>query len=367
MAKPWVAGKVARAPGLSRQGGNIPGRLDPRSIGAVCAGCPFSKNGQPFRQVLGEFPAADRIQGLLVGETPGREESELGRPFAGGTGKELDDALHSVGLDRWRMGVVNATCCVPPSNKTEPMMRKAVAHCRGALLHQLQAVPEGTPVLALGKWAYVALTGKDKGVMNARGFLRGGFQIPRPETRTLEEAHAVIAAGLEPQPLRIGSRTPPRPAAGTSTLMVTWHPTFAIFYNPYEWAAFLIDLDRFKRLIIGKLRPGPRVLLIHPTARDVHQLTGEALQPGGFVSVDIETGPDRRDRPWTGKDPMRAVLRTLGLGGPEWGLSFMWEGASESLLKPVRKLLADPTIIKVFQNGFFFDLPVMRRYGLEVK
>lgn len=368
MTKPWVATKVAHAPALPRTGTAggrrdlASGRIDPRSLGAVCEGCPFSKNGQPFRQVLGEFPA--NPQAVLVGETPGPEEAEVGKPFVGTSGRELNDALHGAGLDRYKMAVVNAVCCAPPPHKTDPMMRKAVSHCRAAFTTQLLKVPDGTPVLAMGKWAYVALTLKDKGVMKARGFLREGFQIPRPVVRPIEDAHEVIKAGLERRMVYIGG---PRIPRGSSTLMVTWHPTYAIFHNPYEWAALLIDLDRLRRLLTGQLKPGPRVLLTHPTAKDVMRLTGEALMPGGRVAVDIETGPSEAERPWTGKDPMRAVLRTLGLGNREWGLSFEWEGMDPKLLPPVKKLLADERIVKVFQNGHFFDIPIMKRYGFIIR
>jgi uracil-DNA glycosylase len=95
------------------------------------------------------------------------------------TGIQLDEELLRVGLLRQRLFVVNATCCLPPINKTENQMRRATVCCRPVLLNQLSKFPADTHVLAMGKWAAFALTLKDKGVMNARGFVRP-FTIPRP-------------------------------------------------------------------------------------------------------------------------------------------------------------------------------------------
>lgn len=163
---------------------------DPRTLGAVCSKCPFAINGKPVNWVLGEVPPSPI--GVLVGEGPGREEVECKRPFVGNTGRVLDEELLRAGLLRHKLAVVNATCCKPPSNKTEHMMRKAVKCCRRTVLTQLENVPDDTPTLAMGKWAYFALTLKDKGVMNARGFVRREFRIPR-RNRAEGKGEAAVA------------------------------------------------------------------------------------------------------------------------------------------------------------------------------
>lgn len=153
---------------------------DPRRLGAMCAACPFAKQGVPNKPVLGE--GSLRPVGILVGEGPGREEAEVGRPFVGVTGRALDEELLRAGLLREKLFIVNATCCIPVQGKTEAQMAKAVECCRPALLKQLEQFDPETPVFAMGRYAYTGLTGVAKGVMAARGFVRENWKIPRGKT-----------------------------------------------------------------------------------------------------------------------------------------------------------------------------------------
>jgi uracil-DNA glycosylase family 4 len=145
-------------------------RIDPRKLGARCGNCPLALAGNPVQPVLGEGPK-DAV-GVLLGESPGRDEAEIGRPFVGATGQALNEALLSVNLQRSKLFVANAVCCRPPPSRTEHVMRKAVACCRPVLIRQLAALNSCSNILTMGKWAYFALMGRTKGLKNARGFLR---------------------------------------------------------------------------------------------------------------------------------------------------------------------------------------------------
>lgn len=198
-------------------------------------------------------------------------------------------------------------------------MEKAVKACRPAFLQQISARPATAPVLTLGKWA--AATFRDRyEKLGHRGFIRE--------------------------------------QAGRKFIQ-TWHPTFAIFYNPFEWGAFSIDVDRFARLIRGQLRPGPSALLTKPTVLDLREVFKSWH---GHGTVDIETAPQTWDQPWTGKDPTRARIRTIGLGNPEWGVSF--EASRSALMDEAKRLIAK--YLTVWQNGPWFDHRVLRRYGFKI-
>lgn len=146
-------------------------RRDPRDFAKpACRYCPFSKAGAPVLPVTATGPLDP--QGILVGEGPGREETERGVPFTGQTGKELDRLLLHVRLQRSKLFIVNAMCCAPTAFKKETDMRRATDCCRPVLLAQLEELKSMPHVLAMGKWAAYALTGTDKGVKNARGFIR---------------------------------------------------------------------------------------------------------------------------------------------------------------------------------------------------
>jgi hypothetical protein len=148
-------------------------------------------------------------------------------------------------------------------------------------------------------------------------------------------------------------------------LVLTHGPTQALIRDPKEAANFLIDVKRFGRVIRNETEPGPRSLNICPTAEDVYRL----CPTGSTVAVDIETAPANPKESWTGKDPTRAHMKSIAFGNETDALAIWWGNVDEGspLWTAVRDVLADYSITKVFQNGFFFDLPVIRRYGLEVK
>lgn len=54
---------------------------------------------------------------LFIGEAPGKNEAEQGRPFCGRSGKMLDSLLESIGLDRSDVYITNVVKDRPPQNR----------------------------------------------------------------------------------------------------------------------------------------------------------------------------------------------------------------------------------------------------------
>jgi uracil-DNA glycosylase len=75
-----------------------------REAAAGCRGCHLF--APATQTVFGEGPPDARV--MLVGETPGDREDRNGRPFVGPAGRELDQALEAVGIDRAEVYVTNA-------------------------------------------------------------------------------------------------------------------------------------------------------------------------------------------------------------------------------------------------------------------
>jgi uracil-DNA glycosylase len=75
-----------------------------REAAAGCRGCHL--HAPATQTVFGEGPPDARV--MLVGETPGDREDRNGRPFVGPAGRELDQALEAVGIDRSEVYVTNA-------------------------------------------------------------------------------------------------------------------------------------------------------------------------------------------------------------------------------------------------------------------
>lgn len=142
-------------------------------------------------------------------------------------------------------------------------------------------------------------------------------------------------------------------------LITSWNPGFAIFKSPRAWGELKIDLDRFSRAIRDELKPGPSALKIKPRIEDVANVVKD-----GFVAVDVEAGPDNPQTPWTAKYPGLARLRCVGLGNTDWGLSHRWTNGSGPVVGAIRNLLSDPKVKKVYQNGIWYDQPLLRRYKL---
>jgi hypothetical protein len=142
--------------------------------------------------------------------------------------------------------------------------------------------------------------------------------------------------------------------------ILTWSPGHALFGQPYEMGNLACDLARFGRMIRGELEPKPSQLRTWATHHDLASLvkTGEPL------ACDIETAPANSAEPWTGKDPTRAKLKTIGFGTCMEALSIYWPDADETTQLMVREVLADAAVKKVFHNGPWFDHRVLNRYGL---
>lgn len=78
-----------------------------------CQNCILRKT---CKQVVpGEGNANSEI--LFIGEGPGKNEDEQGRPFVGAAGKFLDEMLASVNLERKDIYIANVVKCRPENNR----------------------------------------------------------------------------------------------------------------------------------------------------------------------------------------------------------------------------------------------------------
>jgi uracil-DNA glycosylase len=75
-----------------------------REAAAVCKGCHLWQVGT--QTVFGEGSESALV--MFVGEQPGDQEDQAGRPFVGPAGKLLDKALAEAGIDRSTTYVTNA-------------------------------------------------------------------------------------------------------------------------------------------------------------------------------------------------------------------------------------------------------------------
>lgn len=86
--------------------------------------------------VLGEGSLHAKI--MLIGEGPGRDEDELGRPFVGKAGQLLDKMLTCINLTRNDVYIGNILKCRPPGNR-DPQPDEVQA-CIGYLRSQVAMI-----------------------------------------------------------------------------------------------------------------------------------------------------------------------------------------------------------------------------------
>jgi len=106
-----VAGAQAREAAMVEQGGALFAEADrPTSLKAIgeaiqaCRRCPIGCNGT--QAVMGEGLKSASL--MIVGEQPGDQEEQQGRPFVGPAGRLLDEHLEQAGIDRRSVYVTNA-------------------------------------------------------------------------------------------------------------------------------------------------------------------------------------------------------------------------------------------------------------------
>ena len=105
---------------------------------------------------------------VFVGEAPGADEDEQGRPFVGRAGKLLDGMINAMGLKREDVFICNVLKCRPPDNR-DPRPEE-IEKCMPYLLRQIELIgPE--VIVALGAHAAKTLLNSNEAI----GKLRGRF------------------------------------------------------------------------------------------------------------------------------------------------------------------------------------------------
>jgi len=113
-------------------------------------GCGFEPCETATQMVPGE--GASDADVMVVGEAPGRNEDEQGRPFVGRAGKLLDELLGEAGLEREQVFITNVVKARPPGNR-DPRAAEVAHHmpwleAQLALIQPRLVVPLGRHALA---------------------------------------------------------------------------------------------------------------------------------------------------------------------------------------------------------------------------
>ena len=127
-----------------------------------CTSCPLSQTRHNV--VFGVGPQDAEV--MFVGEGPGQQEDETGRPFVGAAGHLLDRMLAAIGLRREQVYICNIVKCRPPQNRVPEADERAA--CMDYLRQQV-ALVRPKVIVCLGSTPTRALLGEQMRITRDRG------------------------------------------------------------------------------------------------------------------------------------------------------------------------------------------------------
>ena len=113
---------------------------------SVCEAC--SLHLARKKAVPGEGNVSTQV--MFIGEAPGANENETGRPFVGQAGNFLNQLIQAAGLSRREVFIANVVKCRPPSNR-DPMTEELTA-CAHFLNRQIEII-DPLVIVTLGRYS----------------------------------------------------------------------------------------------------------------------------------------------------------------------------------------------------------------------
>lgn len=133
-------------------------------IASEVIGCPLCKLSRSRRNAVpGDGQLSSKI--MFVGEAPGKNEDEQGKPFVGAAGMILNQALEKAGIKRAEVFITNVVKCRPPNNRLPENDERSI--CRQYLDRQISLIAPKI-ICILGSTAYSSILG-GKSIIKNRG------------------------------------------------------------------------------------------------------------------------------------------------------------------------------------------------------
>jgi DNA polymerase len=137
-----------------------------------CRRCRLSESRKQI--VFGEGDANSRL--MFIGEGPGSEGNETGKPFTGEAGDLLTKIIQAIGLTRETVYICNAVKCMP--SRERKFLPEEINACHVFLTRQIQVVKPDF-ICTLGPVAAAALlkTHRPLNLLRGRFCDYGGIQV----------------------------------------------------------------------------------------------------------------------------------------------------------------------------------------------
>lgn len=291
----------------------------------------------------------------LVGEAPGAEEEIKGKPFVGGSGKELTRMLTQAGIQRSDCYILNTFNVRPPSNKIDLYFKtKASAKKSGdTIVESLGPRKSGsTKLFLLSKY-------KEHVDQLKKSLTESSAEIIIPLGGTANwaltgESSIAKARGYLTHWKDLNDR--PR------KLLPTYHPA-AILRMWSNRIICLLDLIKAREILEGKRKPLERQMIINPTLKEIKEFFDQHLKNADYISFDIETKNRQITKISFAPSPQIGICIPF-VDESKPGNSY-WKATHIELAawNWVRKILALPAI-KIAQNGMYDVQYLWQLYGI---
>ena len=138
-----------------------------------CRKCRLSRTRR--HAVPGEGPSNAKI--MFVGEAPGENEDQEGRPFCGRSGLFLDKLFDSAGIRRQEVYITSSVKCRPPGNR-DPKSDE-LETCGEAWLERQIEIIKPHLIVLLGRVALSQMLGETRALGEFQGKIleRNGLKI----------------------------------------------------------------------------------------------------------------------------------------------------------------------------------------------
>ena len=111
----------------------------------------------------GEGQLSSKI--ILIGEAPGKNEDEQGKPFVGAAGRVLNQALEKADIKRDEVFITNVVKCRPPGNRVPENDERSI--CSQYLYREISLIAPKI-ICILGSTVYSSILG-GKSITKNRG------------------------------------------------------------------------------------------------------------------------------------------------------------------------------------------------------
>lgn len=290
-----------------------------------CAGCPSEPLNQGF--AFGEGDTSARV--MFIGEALGETEAIEGKPFVGGTGRMLRTMLWQAGFLPHQYYLTNVVKCRPPANRIPNSVEIDV--CTSRYLNKEVERVAPRVLVPVGDTALnYCLPHPPAGITQVRGHV-------------FEQDHRQVIPIV--------------------------HPSFVARGNPEYWAITVCDLKRIKDHADHPHSVARRERLnIQPSLQDINLMVERILDERLAVAFDIETLGELETTniicigfAWSPIDALCVPFLRRG-GYNYWHNDWEERKAWQACCK-----LFSSDVLKITQNGFTFDLPVLADLGVVFK